>query len=173
MIDAGLWGLFPVYAVRSGYSRDSSAALAITAMSIGSLVFQYPLGYLADRMDRRELLLICASTGIIGAVLTPFLIHWPPAIYTLLFFWGGVVMGIYTIGLTLLGERFKGAELANANAAYVMLYASGLLAGPTIEGVALDAWNPHGLMVAPGGYQLDLCGLSCLVAPVGDGHSAP
>jgi hypothetical protein len=32
----------------------------------------------------------------------------------------------------------------------VMLYASGLLVGPLAEGVALDAWNPHGLMVVLG-----------------------
>ena len=36
-------------------------------------------------------------------------------------------MGVYTIGLTLLGERFKGRDLASANATYVMLYAIGLL----------------------------------------------
>jgi len=144
-IDAGLWGLFPVYAVRSGY-HETNAALAITATSMGSLLFQWPLGQLADRMDRRRLLIICASCGVVGAVLTPFLAPYPLALYTLLFLWGGMVMGIYTIGLTLLGQTFKGAELANANAAYVMLYATGLLAGPSLEGFALDLWNPTGLM---------------------------
>lgn len=145
-IDAGMGGLFPVYAVRSGYT-ETHAALAITAMSIGSFVFQYPLGILADRMNRRTLLIICASTGIAGAVLTPFAIATPILTYVLLFFWGGIIMGVYTIGLTILGERFKGRELASANATYVMLYAIGLLSGPVVEGVALDAWNPHGLMV--------------------------
>jgi MFS family permease len=145
-IDAGLGGLFPVYAVRSGYS-EAHAALAITAMSVGSMVFQYPLGMLADRFDRRMLLIVCAAGGIVGAGLTPFVIAAPLAIYALLFFWGGILLGIYTIGLTLVGQRFKGAQLASANAAYVMLYAIGLLAGPLAEGVALDAWNPHGLMV--------------------------
>jgi len=144
-IDAGLAGLLPVYAVRSGYS-DTHAALAITATSMGSIVFQYPLGHLADRMDRHTLLLLCTATGIAGAIALPFIIHIPWASYALLFVWGGVMLGIYTIGLTLLGQRFKGAELASANAAYVMLYAVGLLAGPLAEGAALDAWNPHGLM---------------------------
>ena len=46
-----------------------------------------------------------------------------------------------------IGGRFKGRELASANATYVMLYAIGLLSGPMVEGVALDAWNPHGLML--------------------------
>jgi MFS family permease len=113
-------------------------------------VFQYPLGMLADRFNRQTLLIICAATGVVGAALTPFLIATPPAMYVLLFLWGGIVMGIYTIGLTLVGERFKGAELASANAAYVMLYAAGLLAGPLVEGVALDLWNPNGLMAVLG-----------------------
>lgn len=148
-IDAGLWGLFPVYAVRAGFS-ESGAALAITATSLGSFLFQWPIGWLTDQMDRQRLLLICAATGVFGAALTPFLIMVPPLLYALLFLWGGMVMGIYTVGLMLVGERFRGAELANANAAYVMLYAIGLLAGPSLEGVALDAWNPHGLMLVLG-----------------------
>jgi MFS family permease len=145
-IDAGMGGLFPVYAVRSGYT-ETHAALAITAMSIGSFVFQYPLGILADWMNRRTLLILCASTGIAGAAVTPFVIAMPLLTYLLLFFWGGIIMGVYTIGLTILGERFKGRDLASANATYVMLYAIGLLSGPMAEGVALDVWNPHGLMV--------------------------
>ncbi len=149
-LDSGLFGLFPVYAVRSGFS-EVHAALAVTATtSVGSMMFQYPLGMLADRFDRQKLLIVCAGAGMVGAALTPFLIASAPAMYLLLFLWGGLLMGIYTIGLTLVGERFKGTDLANANAAYVMLYAAGLLAGPLVEGVALDAWNPHGLMLALG-----------------------
>ncbi len=146
-LDAGLYGLFPVYAVRSGFS-EAHAALAVAATSLGSMVFQYPLGMLADRFDRRTLLLICVIASGAGAVATPFAIGSTAATYALLFVWGGLMMGIYTIGLTLVGQRFNGAELAGANAAYVMLYALGLLAAPPVEGVALDAWNPTGLMAA-------------------------
>ncbi len=56
-IDAGLAGLMPVYAVRAGYS-EAHAALAVTAIAAGSIVFQYPTGWLADRMDRRRLLMV-------------------------------------------------------------------------------------------------------------------
>jgi MFS family permease len=119
-------------------------------MSLGSMVFQYPLGMLADRFDRQKMLTVCAGAGLVGAGLTPFLIASAPAMYLLLFLWGGFIMGVYTIGLTLVGQRFKGTELVSANAAYVMLYAAGLLTGPPVEGVALDAWNPHGLMLALG-----------------------
>lgn len=153
MLDAGLYGLFPVYAVRSGYS-EAHAALAVAATSLGSMAFQYPLGMLADRFDRRALLMVCVGAGVVGAAATPFVIALPAATYALLFVWGGLVMGVYTIGLTLVGERFRGTELASANAAYVMLYAVGLLAGPTVEGFALDGWNPTGLTAALAGISL-------------------
>ncbi|HEX3809648.1 MAG TPA: MFS transporter [Rhizomicrobium sp.] len=148
-IDAGMAGLFPVYAVRSGYS-EADAALAVTAISIGGIIFQYPLGLIADRVNRTTLLAICASSGILGTLVTPFVVHQPVALYAVLVLWGGIIMGVYTVGLTLLGERFKGPQLASANAAYVMMYSFGMLLGPAAEGVGLDAWNPNGLLVVLG-----------------------
>lgn len=148
-IDAGMAGLLPVYAVREGYS-EANAALCVTAMALGSIVFQYPLGMLADRIDKRVILALCAFTGVIGAALTPFAVATPSLLYLLLFVWGGVILGMYSIGLTLLGERFTGSELAHANAAFVMMYCVGLLVGPAAEGSALDIWNPHGLLVVLG-----------------------
>lgn len=148
-IDAGMFGLLPVYAVRSGYT-EAHAALAVTAMSVGSILFQYPLGMLSDRMNRRSLLLLCALIGIAGAVATPFAEGTPAVFYLVMVIWGGWVLGIYSVGLTLLGERFKGGHLASANAAYIMSYCTGLLAGPALEGAALDAWNPHGLIAVLG-----------------------
>jgi MFS family permease len=148
-IDAGMAGLIPVYAVRSGYT-EAHAALCVTAMALGSIAFTYPIGALADRFDRRRLIAACAAAGVIGAVVAPFLVHTPPLFYLLLFLWGGLILGVYTVGLTILGERFKGAALANANAGFVMAYCIGLLVGPAGEGVALDLWNSHGLMVVLG-----------------------
>ncbi|HEY4113450.1 MAG TPA: MFS transporter [Rhizomicrobium sp.] len=145
-IDGGMLGLLPVYGVRLGYS-EAHAALFVTAMALGSILFQYPLGALADRMNRRTLLALCAATGIIGPPLLALTIGTPLAAYFVLFVWGGLILGVYSIGLTLLGQYFTGNELASANAGFVMCYALGMIAGPAIEGVALDAWNPHGLLL--------------------------
>jgi MFS family permease len=151
-IDAGMAGLLPVYAVRLGYS-EAHAALVVTAIAGGSILFQYPIGWLADRMDRRKLLALCAGFGVAGAALAPFAVGSHALFYALLFVWGGVILGIYSVALTLLGERFKGPSLANANAGFVMAYCMGLLVGPAAEGAALDAWNPHGLVAVLAGIS--------------------
>lgn len=149
-IDAGMVGLLPVYAVRMGYD-EAAAALIVTAIAAGSILFQLPLGYLADRMNRRTLLAFCASTGVVGTALVPLTIATPALLYFVLAIWGGLILGVYSVGLTLLGEQVKPGRLATANAGYVMFYCFGLLLGPAAEGVALDLWNPHGLLVVLAG----------------------
>jgi MFS family permease len=143
-IDAGMNALLPVYAVRMGYS-EAHGALIVTAIAAGAILLQYPIGWLIDHMDRRRLLAICAASGIAGSALTPFAVATPALFYLLLLIWGGVILGIYSTALTLLGERFQGAGLVTANAAFVMAYCMGLLAGPALEGAGLELWDPHGL----------------------------
>ena len=48
----------------------------------------------------------------------------------------------FTVGLTLLGERFRDVELVAANAVYSLLFGLGGLAGPFLAGVAMDRYGP-------------------------------
>jgi sugar phosphate permease len=50
----------------------------------------------------------------------------------------------------LLGERFRPAQLAAANAAFVMMYEVGSITGPVVSGLALDQWPALGLPIAVG-----------------------
>ena len=61
-------------------------------------------------------------------------------------FWGGLIGGAYTVGLTMLGKRFAAGELAAANALFAFVYEAGTLVGPIAAGAALDFWNPHGFI---------------------------
>ena len=62
----------------------------------------------------------------------------------LLFFWGGAVAALYTVGLAHLGAQLTGRELASANAAFVLCYGLGMLLGPQAIGVGLDLLGPPG-----------------------------
>jgi len=46
------------------------------------------------------------------------------------------------------GARFRGAELVGANAALIIAYGAGSLIGPSLGGIAMDLWNPEGLLAA-------------------------
>lgn len=148
-IETGGFALLPVYGLRSGFSESGSAAL-VSWMAAGNVVTQIPLGLLADRVDRRRVLLLCATIGVLGCILMPLTITTPPLFYTVLFVWGGFTGGLYTVGLAHLGARFHGHDLASANAAFVMLYSTGLILGPPFVGVGMDAVGPNGFAFALG-----------------------
>ncbi|MDR6759031.1 MFS family permease [Mycoplana sp. BE70] len=143
-VEVGGLSLFPIYATRIGFS-ESQAALLLTVMGIGNFIFQIPLGMLSDRMkDRRSLLSIMALIGLIGAASLPLLAENWLLMATVLLFWGGCVAGLYTVGLSHLGSRLHGADLAAANAAFIFCYAVGTVAGPQAIGAAIDIAGANG-----------------------------
>lgn len=144
--------LLPIYALEFGLSVNL-AAVTLTAVAAGNIFLQYPVGWLADRMDRFILLVFCAAGGLIGAAALPFVINEPKLLWPSLFLWGGVFASVYTVALTLLGERYKGADLVTANASFGVLWGLGSLTGPTLGGVAMDQMGPNGL-------PLTICALS-------------
>ena len=138
--------LLPVYGVRSGLA-EGTAALTLTVVLLGSLAMQFPIGWLADKVDRHAVLLGLGAASGVTIVLLPWVVHDPPLLWAILFAWGGLAAGIYTVALVILGQRFRGAELITANAAFGVLWGVGSMAGPALGGVAMDLWDPHGLPV--------------------------
>jgi MFS family permease len=143
-VESGGLALFPVYANRTGFT-EAQGALLLTMIGIGNMIFQIPVGMIADRIaDRRVLLSTFAVIGLVGSIALPFLIfNWLLTAIVLLL-WGGCVAGLYTVGLAHLGDKLHGADLASANAAFVFCYALGMLLGPQVIGAAMDVTGSHG-----------------------------
>jgi MFS family permease len=146
-IETGAFTFLPLYGARVGLDAGTAALLG-AAVALGNTASQIPLGLLSDRMDRRRLLLAIALICAAGAAAIPLASTSTLALFALLAAWGGLISGLYTVGLASLGERFTGVDLATANAAFVIMYALGMLVGPPVVGVALDGWSPHGAPVA-------------------------
>ena len=142
-VESAMLAFLPVYGLRLGFDAEN-AALFTSVATLGNVVLQIPLGFISDRIDRRYLLVLCALVGVGGALLMPVLSGTSFALLADLFIWGGVTAGLYTIGLAHLGSRFTGTDLANANSAFIMMYATGMLIGPATVGAGLDLWDPHG-----------------------------
>ncbi|MCY4035591.1 MAG: MFS transporter [Hyphomicrobiales bacterium] len=159
MLEAKMLTLLSIYALRTGLDEYTSI-LTITVFAAGNVLWPLPIGMLADMIDRRVGLLLCALGGLASAVMLPFIIATPEIFFPLLFLFGGIVSGLYTVGLTLVGQRFRGANITAANALFLVLYSLGSLSGPIVGGVSMDIWNPHGLAVSmivlSGAYALFL-----------------
>jgi len=148
-IEFGVMGLLPVWGVRTGLDPDAASVL-VTALVLGNVVFQIPLGALADVANRRALLIFCAVVSVVAAVALPLLAGGGWRLWLMLFVWGGLAAGLYTVALIELGARYRGATLVAANAAVVSAYGVGALVGPLFSGAAMDVIDPHGVAVALG-----------------------
>lgn len=137
--------LLPVWGVRAGLGRDLAAA-TLSAIFIGSIAMQVPIGWLSDAIARRTALRLCGLVGLAGAALLAAVPLSTPVLFGVLFLWGGVAASIYPVALSMVGDRFQGGEMVTANAAMIVAYGIGSLIGPTLGGSAMDAWNPNGLL---------------------------
>lgn len=134
--ESGGFAFLPLWGQHLGFGSATVPLLA-SAMTLGNVAFQIPLGALADRMDRRHLLLACGIVGAVGMVIAWRVSHSAPLLMLVLFVWGGATAGIYTIGLAHLASRFSADDLVGANAAFVFCYALGMLLGPFTIGDAM------------------------------------
>jgi MFS family permease len=153
-----LVSLFAVYGTALGSDEARIAAL-ITCFIAGNAVLQILLGRVAERFGARRTMLACALASIAGCLLLP------PAfdtglIWPLVFLWGGVSFGIYTMALIQLGERFTGQALIAGNAAFALAWGVGGLIGSPAAGFLMQLIGHQGL---PWSLGLLCCALAVLL----------
>ena len=61
-----LYAMSPVYATERGLTIAQTSYF-ITAIFLGAMVFQYPIGWFSDRMDRRMLIIAATAVGAASA----------------------------------------------------------------------------------------------------------
>jgi MFS family permease len=145
-VEASAGAFLSIYAVRQGIAETSSTLL-IGALGLGNMLMVPFIGWLADKTDRRHVLIGCGLACVGAAFLLPLIRAIGPWELGITLFWGGAISAIYAVGLAHLGSKYRGADLASANSAYAILYATGTMVGPSLGGLAMDVWNPHGLVL--------------------------
>ena len=158
-ISGAMMHLFVVYAMRLDVAQDEAARM-MGWMGWGGVLMPLLIGYLADRMDRLLLLMAFATLGALATLALPWLplmVGWS-ILYLMVF--GGLRAGHYGLNVMLLGDRFRGADLPSATAVFGVMFGIGSLLGPALGGIAMDAWDPHGLPLVVGLLFLAMLSLS-------------
>lgn len=154
---AGL-SFLALYAIGLGWQAEDAARLMFVMM-FGAIILQLPIGWLGDMVDRGKLIIGCAVMATLGAALWPFALQSEIATYALLFVWGGVFVGIYTLTLTVVGSRFSGGDLVGIYALMGLTWGAGALVGPLLAGLSMQA-GTHGLAI----FAAVACGLFAVAA---------
>lgn len=143
IIDAANLSFLPVYGVKKGLDEET-ASLALTVFIAGNAVLQFPIGWLADHMNKRVVMAGCAIVTAIGSALIPVSFG-SFAFWIMLLITGTASAGIYTVALSDLGDRFSGTDLVAGTASFSATWGGGALAGALIAGWSFQRFGPDGL----------------------------
>ncbi|WP_200840952.1 MFS transporter [Geminicoccus flavidas] len=151
--DQSVLALLPSYGMSFGMP-EASMATALGILIVGNILFQIPIGWLADRWSRRGTTLLLCGLTMLGALLLPLVIRTEALTYATFFLWGSAAFGLYTMALIELGERFTGSMLLAGNAAFSLMWGIGGMVGPPLAGLAMTGLGPNGLPLAMGALYL-------------------
>ena len=147
----GIFLLGSVYATQSGMGAvfgtqigmtTTQIALFVAMLFAGALVMQYPVGWLSDRMDRRQLIFgaaalgsaSCAAGWITGGALVPLM--------AAAFFAGGVTTPLYALFLAYTNDALSPEDMPAASGGLVFTFGLGAIAGPMVTGWAMQGFGP-------------------------------
>ncbi len=162
LFDQVVMSLLPIYGLRHG-ATEATGSLMLTVLIVGNVLLQIPIGWLADRFSRRYLLSWLAFATVAGCILLVWWIEGSTLIWPMLFVWGAVAFGTYTIAMIDLGDRFSGALLLAGNSAFGVMWGLGGIIGPSVSGGAMDLVGPEGLPLTLGVIFAILGLVACLM----------
>jgi MFS family permease len=145
--EALIFSLLTIWGLDTGMDETGALRLLTTCI-IGGVVLQFAAGVMADRIGRQRLLgfvgLALIATGVLLQLSTGSMV------FVAAFLTGGLILALYGLSLTLLGERFPPTQLAAASAAFLILYQLGSMTGPIVAGVAMDSIGADGFIWSVG-----------------------
>ena len=140
--DSTIPAMFSVYLVKA----DTPWLLmlsALSAIAIGRLALQLPIGIAADYFDRRIVLSVIAVISVSIVIGLPYILgtvwQWP-----LLILWGGTFDAFYVIGLAIIGSSYSSAKLTEINLLIVMMHSLSVFIGTPLTGVMMDVFGKNG-----------------------------
>ena len=132
----------PLYGLHVGLSADR-IALFLAAYVVGGAIAQVPLGWLADKFDRRHVLMGLSIAAILSCGLTIELAGLGPAgIFLGAALFGATTMPIYSVATAHAHDFADDSERVELSAALMFLYAIGAIASPLIASSLIGAFGP-------------------------------
>jgi len=140
------FGMAPVF----GTSADLSLlqiSIFVAAFYIGAMVFQFPVGWLSDRMDRRILIVVTSAIGFIAAVIAIFGVNIFIILLGSAFFIGGMSNPLYSLLIAYTNDFLEPDDMASASGGLLFLNGLGAISGPLFTGYLMTEIGPIGFFV--------------------------
>lgn len=148
---AGAWtNMAPVFGNEIGFSTAEIATLLVVTMA-GGAVFQFPLGRLSDRLDRRLVMTVAGAVGVVVATLAIGLSSTQASVvFALAFCLGGVIYPAYSLSVAHANDYADAADFVKVSGGLLIVYGFGTMIGPLLAAWLMEAQGPMGIFIATG-----------------------
>jgi MFS family permease len=137
---SAMFGMAAVYGSLSGLSVPQ-ISLLVALIYLGGLLFQYPVGWLSDRMDRRRLIVLVCAMGVGACTLAVLgkMAFGPIAPLLAVLLIGGSVNPLYSLAVAHTNDYLQPDDMASASAGLMFLNGVGAVGGPLAVGFLMGA----------------------------------
>ena len=140
------FGMAPVFGTSAELSLPQ-ISIFVAAFYIGAMVFQFPVGWLSDRMDRRILIVATSAIGFIAAVFAIFGENFFIILLGSAFFIGGMSNPLYSLLIAYTNDFLEPDDMASASGGLLFLNGLGAISGPLFTGYLMTEIGPIGFFV--------------------------
>lgn len=145
-IFAILFGMASVYGTEIGMSV-SEISIFVGLIYMGGLIWQYPIGWVSDRMDRRQLIIAITLFGGLTLLLGMFLTDFQIVRYLLAFIVGGVANPLYSLILAYTNDYLEPDDMASASGGLIFINGVGAVGMPIVAGWSMTNFGPNSFFV--------------------------
>jgi MFS family permease len=144
---AAIFSMAAVFGTQKGLTVAEISAF-VAAIYTGGLVFQFPIGWVSDRMDRRKLIMGLTAAGAVATVFGAVLSDIFPALLALGFIAGGVANPLYSLLIAYTNDFLEPADMPSASGGLLFINGVGAMIGPVLIGALMtrfgaDAYFPY------------------------------
>jgi MFS family permease len=129
----------PIYAQEVGLDATGIAAF-IAASVLAGAIFQYPLGWYSDRVDRRHSLLISTA----GASVASLALFFADPSFAVIgaFFFGGFAFPLYSLSVAHAYDFAEPRDYVRLSAGFMMTFSLMAAIGPLLASAIMQAFGP-------------------------------
>ena len=140
------FGMAPVFGTNAGLTL-SEISIFVAAFYIGAMVFQFPIGWLSDRMDRRILIVATSAVGFIAAISAVMVEDIFIVFVVSAFFIGGMSNPLYSLLIAYTNDFLELEDMASASGGLLFLNGLGAISGPIITGHLMTKMGSQGFFI--------------------------
>ncbi|HEY5791347.1 MAG TPA: MFS transporter [Gammaproteobacteria bacterium] len=145
LINAPVIALAPVYGTGVGLSLGLTTLL-LPAMQFGSLLFQWPIGHLSARGDRRRVILGLELAVLALSLLLLFGRQLPTDALPWLFLaWGAAALSVYAICIAHASDLARPEQLVPLVSSLLLAWGAGAVLGPLLVAWSMAAFGDEAL----------------------------